>query len=162
MTLTQYLARLAAEATTVISAFDYGRTVYDLAVRRDLIAIGEEMVNVAFDAPVDFAPRDQIESAERRLYDLAESAVTAAASRRSTARSPLQWTWRPAPTSARASFQVWPPGCETSTPKWEDCSRRTLSSSPAALAWARPHLPRTSPTTSLAHGKARFEPMDTS
>ena len=30
------------------------------------------MVNVAFDAPVDFAPRDQIEDAERRLYDLAE------------------------------------------------------------------------------------------
>ena len=31
------------------------------------------MVNVAFDAPVDFAPRDQIEDAERRLYELAES-----------------------------------------------------------------------------------------
>ena len=30
------------------------------------------MVNVAFDAPVDFAPRDQIEDAERRLYELAE------------------------------------------------------------------------------------------
>jgi replicative DNA helicase len=31
------------------------------------------MVNVAFDAPVDFAPREQIEDAERRLYDLAET-----------------------------------------------------------------------------------------
>jgi replicative DNA helicase len=31
------------------------------------------MVNVAFDAPVDFAPRAQIEDAERRLYELAES-----------------------------------------------------------------------------------------
>jgi replicative DNA helicase len=30
------------------------------------------MVNVAFDAPVDFAPREQIEDAERRLYELAE------------------------------------------------------------------------------------------
>src|SRR5215216_5718690 len=68
----QYLARLAAEATTVINAADYGRTIYDLAVRRDLIQIGEDMVNVAFDAPVDFAPRDQIEDAERRLYELAE------------------------------------------------------------------------------------------
>jgi replicative DNA helicase len=73
MALTQYLARLASEATTVINAFDYGRTVYDLATRRDLIALGEEMVNVAFDAPVDFAPREQIESAERRLYELAET-----------------------------------------------------------------------------------------
>ena len=46
--------------------------IYDLAIRRDLIRIGEDMVNVAFDAPVDFAPREQIEDAERRLYELAE------------------------------------------------------------------------------------------
>jgi len=73
LTLPQYLARLAAEATTIINAADYGRAIYDLAIRRDLIQIGEEMVNVAFDAPVDFAPREQIEDAERRLYDLAET-----------------------------------------------------------------------------------------
>jgi replicative DNA helicase len=69
----QYLARLAAEATTVINALDYGRTIYDLATRRALIVIGEEMVNVAFDAPVDFAPRHQIEDAERKLYEVAET-----------------------------------------------------------------------------------------
>src|SRR4249920_1932062 len=73
MTVGQYLARLAAEATTIINAQDYGRTVYDLSLRRDLINIGEDMVNVAFDAPVDFAPKAQIEDAERRLYELAES-----------------------------------------------------------------------------------------
>ncbi|HJZ19481.1 MAG TPA: replicative DNA helicase, partial [Bradyrhizobium sp.] len=73
MTIGQYLARLASEATTIINAQDYGRTVYDLALRRDLIHIGEDMVNVAFDAPVDFAPRAQIEDAERRLYELAEA-----------------------------------------------------------------------------------------
>jgi replicative DNA helicase len=73
MTIGQYLARLAAEATTIINAQDYGRTIYDLALRRDLIGIGEDMVNVAYDAPVDFAPRAQIEDAERRLYELAES-----------------------------------------------------------------------------------------
>ncbi|MFL6797860.1 MAG: replicative DNA helicase [Xanthobacteraceae bacterium] len=73
LTLAQYLARLAAEATTIINAVDYGRTVYDLATRRELIGLGEEMVNAAFDAPVDFAPREQIEEAERRLYELAET-----------------------------------------------------------------------------------------
>src|SRR5450432_4293855 len=73
MTVGQYLARLAAEATTIINAQDYGRTVYELALRRDLIRIGEDMVNVAFDAPVDFSPRSQIEDAERRLYELAET-----------------------------------------------------------------------------------------
>src|SRR5947209_14175235 len=69
----QYLARLAAEATTVINAADYGRTIYDLAIRRSLIVIGEDMVNVAYDAPVDFAPQTQIEDAERRLYEIAET-----------------------------------------------------------------------------------------
>jgi replicative DNA helicase len=38
-----------------------------------LIGIGEEMVNEAYDAPVDSAPRDQIETAERSLYELAET-----------------------------------------------------------------------------------------
>src|SRR6202012_571605 len=73
MTVGQYLARLAAEATTIINAQDYGRTVYDMALRRDLIRIGEDMVNVAYDAPVDFAPRAQIEGAQRRLDERAES-----------------------------------------------------------------------------------------
>jgi replicative DNA helicase len=73
LTPAQYLARLAAEATTVINAADYGRTIYDLATRRDLIRIGEDLVNVAYEAPVDFAPSDQIEDAERRLYELAET-----------------------------------------------------------------------------------------
>src|SRR6478672_5440290 len=71
LTVSQYLARLAAEATTVINAEDYGRTIYDLAIRRALVIIGEEMVNVAYDAPVDLPPREQIEEAERQLYELA-------------------------------------------------------------------------------------------
>ncbi len=73
MTVSQYLARLAAEATTVINAQAYGRTIYDLAVRRSLIGIGEEMVNLAYDSPVDASPRDQIEEAESKLYRLAET-----------------------------------------------------------------------------------------
>ncbi len=73
LTPSQYLARLAAEATTVINAEDYGRTIYELALRRSLILIGEDMVNVAYDAPIDTAPQVQIEDAERRLYELAET-----------------------------------------------------------------------------------------
>jgi replicative DNA helicase len=73
MTGIQYLARLAAEATAVINAADYGRTIYDLAIRRSLILIGEEMVNGAYDAPADERPQEQIEQAERNLYELAET-----------------------------------------------------------------------------------------
>jgi replicative DNA helicase len=72
VTVSQYLARLAAEATTVINAHDYGRTVYDLALRRALIGIGEDVVNQAYDSPVEASPNDQIEETERRLFALAE------------------------------------------------------------------------------------------
>ncbi|NDA47688.1 MAG: replicative DNA helicase, partial [Alphaproteobacteria bacterium] len=72
VTIPQYLARLASEATTIINAEDYGRMIYDLAIRRNLIGIGEEIVNTAFDSPVDASPRQQIEEAERRLYEIAE------------------------------------------------------------------------------------------
>ena len=68
----QYLGRLAANATTVINASEYGRTVYDLATRRSLIVIGEDMVNTAYDSAVDHQPKAQIEDAEGRLYSLAE------------------------------------------------------------------------------------------
>ena len=72
LTVPQYLGRLAANATSVINAADYGQTIYDLSVRRDLIMIGEDMVNVAYDLPVDMNPDKQIEDAEGRLYSLAE------------------------------------------------------------------------------------------
>jgi replicative DNA helicase len=73
LTVPQYLGRLAAHATTIINAADYGRTIYDLAVRRQLIVVGEDLVNAAYDSPVDFPPKEQIEEAESRLFALAET-----------------------------------------------------------------------------------------
>ena len=73
LTVPQYLGRLAANATTIINALDYGRTIHDLAIRRQLILIGEDMVNSAYDAPVDFPPDEQIEDVENRLFSLAET-----------------------------------------------------------------------------------------
>ena len=73
MTVAQYLARLAADAVSIINAEDYGRAIYDLALRRSLITIGEDMVNIAYDAPLDMPPQAQIEDTERRLFELAET-----------------------------------------------------------------------------------------
>ena len=73
MSVAQYLVRLAAEAVTIINAEDYGHAIHDMAIRRALITVGEDMVNIAFDAPVDMIPRQQIEDAERRLFELAET-----------------------------------------------------------------------------------------
>ena len=73
ITISQYLGRLAAEATTIINAEAYGRTIYELAMRRQLVLIGEEIVNTAYDAAADDHPKQQIEAAEKRLYELAEN-----------------------------------------------------------------------------------------
>ena len=73
MTAARYLTRLAGAATTVVNAKQYGQTVYDLALRRDLIQIGDEITASAYDSPADETPRRQIEAAEGKLYKLAES-----------------------------------------------------------------------------------------
>ncbi len=72
VTMMQYLSRLAAEATTVLNAADYGQAIYDLAIRRNLIQVGEEMVSVAYDADVEMTPVKQIEKVEGELFQLAE------------------------------------------------------------------------------------------
>ncbi|MBO0346164.1 replicative DNA helicase [Roseibium limicola] len=73
LSATQFLLRLAADAASIINAEDYGRTIYELALRRNLIRIGEDMVNIAYDAPIDVPPNQQIDDAERRLFELAET-----------------------------------------------------------------------------------------
>ena len=72
VTMMQYLSRLAAEATTVLNAADYGQAIYDLAIRRNLIQVGEEMVGVAYDSDVEMTPAKQIEKVEGELFQLAE------------------------------------------------------------------------------------------
>ncbi len=68
----RYLADLVDRAPPAANAADYGRLIYDLALRRDLIRIGGEISNVATtDAETD--ARDQIEHAEAQLYTLAEN-----------------------------------------------------------------------------------------
>ena len=69
----QYLARLAGSAITIINAEDYGRTIYDLSLRRQLIDLGEDVVNRAYDSEIDDAAIQQIEDAEQHLFRLAES-----------------------------------------------------------------------------------------
>src|SRR5882724_4209120 len=68
-----YLARLAAASVHVINAGDFGRAVHDLYLRRQLIDVGENMVNDAFGSDVEEMALQQIEVAEKKLYDLASS-----------------------------------------------------------------------------------------
>ncbi len=67
----RYLADLVDRAPPAANAPDYARVVYDLALRRDLIRIGGEIIK---EAPNPETPADeQIEQAEQTLYSLAET-----------------------------------------------------------------------------------------
>lgn len=65
-----YLAKLAALASTIVNIYDYGKMVYDFALRRKLIDVGEEIVNDAFDKEIESTATEQIERAEQSLYQL--------------------------------------------------------------------------------------------
>jgi replicative DNA helicase len=72
----QYLARLAGAAAAIINAEDYGRAVHDLYLRRELIGLGEDVVNDAFRQDLDDPAREQIERLEKKLFDLATTGET--------------------------------------------------------------------------------------
>ena len=67
-----YLVSLARAAPALPNVKDYARILADLAMRRELIRIGEDIVNTAFEAPIDIGPAEQIEEAEKALYRVAE------------------------------------------------------------------------------------------
>jgi replicative DNA helicase len=67
-----YLAELTRFSPAVINAAEIGRMIFELAQRRDLIKVGEEIVNLAYDPPVDLSPAEQVEEAEKQLYRIAE------------------------------------------------------------------------------------------
>ena len=67
-----YLVRLAGASTSIFAARDYAQMIYDFAIRRDLIAIGEEISVKATAMDVDDEPAEQIVHAEQRLYQLGE------------------------------------------------------------------------------------------
>jgi replicative DNA helicase len=68
---TAYLAQLLGAMVGIINAGEYGRAIHDAWLRRQLIDIGETVVNRAFGAEDHLAGTEQIEAAEQSLFDLA-------------------------------------------------------------------------------------------
>src|SRR5215470_2697244 len=68
---TAYLAQLLTAMVGIINAGEYGRAIHDAWLRRQLIDLGETVVNNAFGAEPELDGQAQIESAEQALYQLA-------------------------------------------------------------------------------------------
>ncbi|MBS0959129.1 replicative DNA helicase [Acetobacter thailandicus] len=66
-----YMGKLLTSMVGIINAGDYGRTIYDAWIRRQLIDIGEEVVNKAFGKSSSLSGPDQIAAGEEALFRLA-------------------------------------------------------------------------------------------
>jgi len=71
-----YLAQLLTAMVGVINAGEYGRAIHDAWIRRQLIEVGEIVVNNAFGADPELDGSSQIEAAEEQLYRLATDGAT--------------------------------------------------------------------------------------
>ena len=72
----QYLVLLLENAARLTAqAVEYAELIFDLALRRSLIQIGEETVTAALSPPEGISGAQLLEGAERRLFTLAESGI---------------------------------------------------------------------------------------
>src|SRR5258708_4437367 len=145
-----YLARLAASVVTIINAEDYGRTIHDLYLRRQLITIGEDVVNDAYRHDLDHAAEQQIETAEKHLFDLAESGQTEGGFQN------FQAALSEAIVMAEAAFKRSGRVTGVAT-AFIDLDKKLggLHPSDLIILTAHPSLPTTSATTNIAFNAAR-------
>ncbi len=66
-----YLGELLGSMVGIINAGEYGRAIHDAWIRRQLIEIGETVVNNAFGAESELDGAHQIEAGEEQLFRLA-------------------------------------------------------------------------------------------
>ncbi len=147
---TAYLAQLLSAMVGIINAGEYGRAVHDAWIRRQLIDIGEIVVNNAFGADPELdgnaadrggraaavRPRDRRRH-RRRLRHLRKGAD------RGDRRAPS------ARSSAPAASPACPPACATSTSKTGG-----LHPSDLLILAGRPGMGKTALATKIAFGAA--------
>ena len=71
-----YLARLAGAAISSFAARDYAQMIYDFAIRRELMQLGQDITGKAAQVDVASDPKEQIVEAEQALYKLGEQGQT--------------------------------------------------------------------------------------
>ncbi|MFO1255593.1 MAG: replicative DNA helicase [Sphingomonadaceae bacterium] len=69
-----YLARLTADGQGLLAPRELAEQIYDLALLRELVAVGRNLVNSALDTSESVEPMEQISAAEAALYRVSEGA----------------------------------------------------------------------------------------
>lgn len=71
----KYLINLAESVIDIENIVDYAKIIYDLYIRRQLIEIGEDIVKNANNYSLDEMAFEQVETAEKKLFDLASGKI---------------------------------------------------------------------------------------
>jgi replicative DNA helicase len=71
-----YLARLTADGQGLLAPRELAQQIYDLALLRELVSVGRNLVNSALDTSESVEPMEQVALAEAALYQVAEGAAT--------------------------------------------------------------------------------------
>ncbi|HEX9806075.1 MAG TPA: replicative DNA helicase [Alteraurantiacibacter sp.] len=70
-----YLARLTADGQGLLAPRELAQQIYDLALLRELVKVGRDLVEGALDTSDEVEPMRQIEEAEASLFNVAEGAM---------------------------------------------------------------------------------------
>ena len=71
----EYLNKISILATTLIDPIKYAKHIHELALKRSIIQIGEEMVNNAYDPSVVLSVTETIDASENKLFELVSQGV---------------------------------------------------------------------------------------
>lgn len=72
----EYLTELAGAGATVVNVEQYGRIVFENAMRRELINLGQSITDAAYVEDLENPVSRQIEVAEQKLFDMATNGTT--------------------------------------------------------------------------------------
>ncbi len=66
----KYLMDIVSSSVTIINVVDYAKLIFDRYLRRQLIGIGTDIVNDAYDINLENEASSQMAQAEKKLYEL--------------------------------------------------------------------------------------------
>ena len=72
---TAYLAQLTSDGQGLLAPRELAQQIYDLALLRELVSVGRDLVEQALDTSEEVEPMRQVEAAEARLFEVAEGAT---------------------------------------------------------------------------------------
>ncbi|MCK8785552.1 replicative DNA helicase [Roseomonas sp. NAR14] len=145
-----YLAQLLSAMTGIINAGEYGRVIFDAYLRRQLIDLGEVVVNRAFGAEPELDAKGQMEAAEQALFNLATDGAAEGG------LIPLEKALVAAVENAERAFST--PGGVSGLPTGlRDVDKKMggLHPSDLLILAGRPAMGKTALATKMAFGAAR-------